>query len=143
MIHSVLIVQPCFYYCIRIQANYVLWRAAAASVSYLTEELRKRQLEYSTELSGRTEREPRWKECVDISSGSFSLAIGSLYVRRYFDEDAKKNALEMVNGIREEMYKILSSIDWMDEKTRYIKTRVLKPYHMDNKLFSLQEKCDR
>lgn len=102
----------------RIQANYVIWRAAAASVSYLTEELRKRQLEYSTELSGRTEREPRWKECVDISSGSFSLAIGSLYVRRFFDEDAKKNALEMVNGIREEMYKILSSIDWMDETTR-------------------------
>ncbi|CAH1724670.1 neprilysin-2 [Aphis gossypii] len=102
----------------RIQANYVIWRAAAASVSYLTEEMRKRQLEYSTELSGRTEREPRWKECVDISSGSFSLAIGSLYVRRYFDENAKKNALEMVNGIREEMYKILGSIDWMDEETR-------------------------
>jgi len=97
----------------------VIWRAAAASVSYLTEEMRKRQLEYSTELSGRTEREPRWKECVDISSGSFSLAIGSLYVRRYFDENAKKNALEMVNGIREEMYKILGSIDWMDEETRY------------------------
>lgn len=97
----------------------MIWRAAAASVSYLTEEMRKRQLEYSTELSGRTEREPRWKECVDISSGSFSLAIGSLYVRRYFDENAKKNALEMVNGIREEMYKILGSIDWMDEETRY------------------------
>lgn len=102
----------------RIQANYVIWRAAAASVSYLTEEMRKRQLEYSTELSGRTEREPRWKECVDISSGSFSLAIGSLYVRRFFDENAKKNALEMVNGIREEMYKILSSVDWMDSETR-------------------------
>ncbi|XP_050430233.1 neprilysin-2 isoform X2 [Adelges cooleyi] len=102
----------------RIQANYVLWRAAAASVSYLTEELRKRQLDYSTELSGRTEREPRWKECVDISSGSFSLAIGSLYVRRFFHEDAKKNALEMVTGIREEMLKILSTIEWMDENTR-------------------------
>lgn len=103
----------------RIQANYVIWRAAAASVSYLTEDIRRRQLEYSTELSGRTEREPRWKECVEISSGSFSLAIGSLYVRKFFNEDAKKNALEMVNGIREEMYKILGAVEWMDDKTRY------------------------
>lgn len=46
-----------------------MWRAAAASVSYLTEELRNRQLQYSTILSGRTERESRWKECVDIAAG--------------------------------------------------------------------------
>ncbi|XP_026818159.1 neprilysin-2-like [Rhopalosiphum maidis] len=102
----------------RVQANYVIWRFTAESVSYLTEDLRKRQLEFITELTGKTEREPRWKECVGISSERFSLAIGSLYVRRFFDENIKKNALEMVNGIREEMYKILSSNDWMDDETR-------------------------
>jgi neprilysin len=96
----------------------VIWRFTAESVSYLTEDLRKRQLEFITELTGKTEREPRWKECVSISSERFSLAIGSLYVRRFFDENIKKNALEMVNGIKEEMYKILSSNDWMDDETR-------------------------
>lgn len=102
----------------RVQANYVMWRATASSISYLTENVRKRQLEYGTELSGRTEREPRWKECVDNAAGSFSLAVGSLYVKRYFKQDAKRTALDMVNGIREEMYKILSSVDWMDESTK-------------------------
>ncbi|XP_018915735.2 neprilysin-2 isoform X2 [Bemisia tabaci] len=102
----------------RTQANYVVWRAAAASVSYLNEKLRNRQLGYSTVVSGRTEREARWKECVDIVSGSMSLAVGSLYVKKYFNEDSKKSALEMVNGIRDEMYKILTSVEWMDEKTR-------------------------
>ncbi len=53
----------------RIQANYVMWRAAASTISYLNEAVRKRQLDYSTELSGRTEREPRWKECVDTAAG--------------------------------------------------------------------------
>lgn len=48
-----------------------MWRAAGASVSYLTEELRKRQLEYGTVLSGKTEREARWKECIDITSGRY------------------------------------------------------------------------
>ncbi|XP_058793347.1 neprilysin-2-like isoform X3 [Phymastichus coffea] len=102
----------------RVQANYVMWRAAARSVSYLTEEVRKRQLLYSTVVSGRTEREPRWKECVDITSGSFSIAIGANYVRKYFNEDAKKNAVEMVSEIRQEFMKILQKVDWMDETTR-------------------------
>ncbi|XP_053978584.1 neprilysin-2 isoform X1 [Hylaeus volcanicus] len=102
----------------RVQANYVMWRAAASSVSYLTEGIRKRQLQYSTALSGKTEREPRWKECIDTVSGSLSISVGALYVRKYFKEDAKKNAVEMVADIREEFTKILKTVDWMDEDTR-------------------------
>lgn len=50
-------------------ANYMMWRITGFSSFFLTEELRKRQLLYSTVLSGKTEQEPRWKECVDITSG--------------------------------------------------------------------------
>lgn len=94
----------------RVQANYVFWRAAAASVGYLNEDIRKRQLQYTTELNGKTEREPRWKECVDIVSGSLAISVGSMYVRKYFKEDAKKNALEMVDDIRQEFRKILMKV---------------------------------
>ncbi|XP_059488680.1 neprilysin-2 isoform X2 [Neocloeon triangulifer] len=102
----------------RVQANYVLWRAAAALVSYLTEEVRKRQLKYYTTLSGKTEREPRWKECIDMVTGSLSIAVGSQYVKRYFKEEAKKNSQDMVEDIRAEFIKILKTIDWMDDETR-------------------------
>ncbi|KZC07350.1 Membrane metallo-endopeptidase-like 1 [Dufourea novaeangliae] len=102
----------------RVQANYVMWRAAASSVSYLTEEIRKRQLQYSTALSGKTEREARWKECIDTVSGSLAISVGALYVRKYFKEDAKKNAVEMVADIRTEFTKILKKVDWMDDETR-------------------------
>ncbi|XP_063988790.1 neprilysin-2 isoform X2 [Diachasmimorpha longicaudata] len=102
----------------RIQANYVMWRAAAASVSYSNDQIRKRQLQYSTALSGRTERESRWKECVDIVSGSLSISVGAQYVRKYFNEDAKKNAIEMVNDIRKQFNQILKKVDWMDKETR-------------------------
>lgn len=95
----------------RVQANYVMWRAVAASVSYLNDEIRKRQLEYSTALSGRTEREPRWKECVDIVSSTLSISVGALYVRKYFNEDAKKNAVEMVSDIRNQFNKILKTVN--------------------------------
>lgn len=50
-------------------ANYMMWRVTAFSSFFLTEELRKRQLVYSTSISGKQEQEPRWKECVDMTSG--------------------------------------------------------------------------
>lgn len=53
----------------RIQANYVLWRVVSASISYLTEDVRRRQLTFGTVLSGRVERESRWKECTGSVSG--------------------------------------------------------------------------
>ncbi|XP_012252045.2 neprilysin-2 isoform X2 [Athalia rosae] len=102
----------------RVQANYVMWRVAGASVSYLNEEIRKRQLDYSTALSGKTEREARWKECIDIVSGSLSISTGALYVRKYFNENAKQNAVEMVADIRRQFTKILEKVEWMDETTR-------------------------
>lgn len=102
----------------RIQANYVMWRAVAASVSYLSEELRAKQLAYTTVTTGKTERESRWKECIDIVSGSVGIAVGSLYVKKYFNENARQNALEMVGDIREQFTEILKNVEWMDETTR-------------------------
>lgn len=94
----------------RVMANYMFWRISGSSVSYLNEEIRKRQLVYSTVVSGKTEREPRWKECTDITSGSLGLSIGALYVRKYFNEDSKNKALEMVADIRREFTKILNKV---------------------------------
>jgi len=53
----------------RVIANYMFWRIHGFSVGFLTEEFRKRQLQYATALSGRQEQEARWKECVDIATG--------------------------------------------------------------------------
>lgn len=47
-----------------------------------------------------------------------SIAAGALYVRKYFNEEAKKNALEMVDDIRSEFTEILKKVPWMDEATR-------------------------
>ena len=52
-------------------ANYMMWRIHGFSSFFLTEELRKRQLVYSTAVSGKQEQEPRWKECIDITSGRY------------------------------------------------------------------------
>lgn len=102
----------------RVMANYVMWRISGFSSFFLTEKLRKRQLQYSTALSGKQEQEPRWKECVDITSGSLPISVGALYIRKYFREDSKRAALDMVNDIKSVFVDILKKVDWMDEVTR-------------------------
>ncbi|KAK2705540.1 neprilysin-2-like [Artemia franciscana] len=102
----------------RTLANYHLWRATAATVSYMPETARSLQLKYSTVLTGTTERRPRWEECTEGASSSLANAMGSLYVRKFFQEDAKAAAVEMVNDIKETFFEILDTIDWMDEETR-------------------------
>ena len=77
------------------------------------------------------------------AKGSLANAVGSMYVRQYFQEDAKQvserererhnlmsrkfnrarnsnlqSALEMVHDIRAEFDAILDEIEWMDPSTK-------------------------
>ena len=94
----------------RVQANYVMWRATAASVSYLNDEIRRRQTQYKMERSGKVEREARWKECMTVTSNHLSHSISALYIRKYFNEEGKKAANEMVFGIFQAFQKILKKV---------------------------------
>lgn len=74
-----------------------MWRAAASSVSYLTDDLRKRQLEYTTIVTGRTEREARWKECIDISAGRWVSSFGYLeQFKKLFGAYLKFNMIKCI-----------------------------------------------
>uniref|UniRef100_A0A1Y1LW88 Peptidase M13 N-terminal domain-containing protein n=4 Tax=Photinus pyralis TaxID=7054 RepID=A0A1Y1LW88_PHOPY len=95
-----------------------MWRAIASSVPYLTEALRQRELQYTKFLNGRTERVPRWKECTDLVTQSLSVAVGALYVRKYFPKGAKEKATEIISDIKAEFIDILKGVDWMDNVTR-------------------------
>ena len=96
----------------------MMWRVAADSTNHLTNKLKKRQLEYATAIIGQQSQEPRWKECTDLVTTNFQIAVSALYVRKFFDQKSKAVALDMVNQIREEFEEILAKISWMDAHTR-------------------------
>lgn len=103
----------------RVQANYVIWRTVFKLVSYLHDEVRAPQLKYLMTTSGITQREPRWKECVKEVSKKLKIIVGALYVRKYFQKNAKDDAVAMVEEIRNTFVsKILKKTEWMDEKTK-------------------------
>jgi len=112
-------------------ANFMLWRATRASIGFLDKSARSVIEEYAKNITGKTETTPRWKSCVGSAAGSFSAAVGKMYVSKHFKEDAKTSMLEMVSDIREEFQQILNEISWMDDKTRtraHAKLRAIKEY---------------
>lgn len=48
-----------------------------------------------------------------------------MYVRKYFQENAKAAASKMVEQIRAEFDVMLKEIDWMDDETRQIALKKL------------------
>lgn len=58
------------------------------------------------------------------SFGSLPISVGALYIRKYFTEESKIAALELVNNIRDEFLKIVHQIPWMDDETK--KTAIVK-----------------
>ncbi|XP_011705804.1 PREDICTED: phosphate-regulating neutral endopeptidase-like, partial [Wasmannia auropunctata] len=108
----------------RVQANYAFWRAIAATIKYYeTDDIWKIRLKYlsNLKLNGKQNRQPRWKECIDIVSEGKKLlyiSVESMYVRKYFKEDAKKIVLEMANDVKQEFTMILKKADWINEETK-------------------------
>lgn len=102
----------------RIIANYMMWRMSLTAASYLHDVVRDRALQFSKVASGKMEYEPRWKECVAMTANYFPIASGALYVRKFFDENSKETATEMVNSIKNTFEEILNRVSWMDDKTR-------------------------
>lgn len=95
-----------------------MWRIALSTSSLVSDDIRERRLQYASVLTGIRKYQIRWKECVSFTSSYLSIASSALYVRNYFNEKSKHDALELVTNIRQEFRTTLKTTDWMDEKTR-------------------------
>ncbi|KAF2893714.1 hypothetical protein ILUMI_12458, partial [Ignelater luminosus] len=102
----------------RVQANFILYQSLLSSVTYLTQELRDRELQFSKVERGISEHKPRWKECTELVSKNLRFAAGGLYVRRYFSEKSKKLVEELVANLNETFLEMVKQVGWMDENTK-------------------------
>lgn len=79
---------------------------------------------HEKELGGVPELEPRWKRAVDATSGSrgnrFGVlgdAVGQLYVRKHFSEDARRRMDELVGNLLKAFEQSIHELEWMTDET--------------------------
>lgn len=87
--------------------------------------------EYSKVISGQSEQQSRSKQMVRRVDRQIGFALGQLYVKRYFDEDAKKRALSLVINFQKTLEKRINKLDWMSDSTKVKAT---------NKLWAISKK---
>lgn len=73
---------------------------------------------YTKVLSGQAVQKSRAQTMTDNVDGMLGFALGQLYVKRYFNEDAKKRALDLVNNLQKAFEKRIDQLDWMTDSTR-------------------------
>ena len=73
---------------------------------------------YSTQMSGVTEKKPRWKRAMSVPNNILGEAVGQMYVKKYFPEEYKTKVLDLVRQLQISLGQHIDSLDWMSDATK-------------------------
>ncbi len=69
-------------------------------------------------ISGQAVQKTRGEKMASMVDQSLGEALGQLYVKKYFTEDAKKRTLELVNNLQQALKVRIEKLDWMSDSTK-------------------------
>jgi len=72
-------------------ANYLLWRFVRHRANNLDDRFQEAKQQFYYVLFGREESPPRWKNCIVEVNNHLGMAVGAMFVRKYFDEYSKND----------------------------------------------------
>ncbi|MCX6206690.1 MAG: M13 family metallopeptidase [Bacteroidetes bacterium] len=75
---------------------------------------------YSKAITGQQKIKPRWERIYRATDANLGEALGELYVKKYFTEEAKKRMLELVNNLQTAFSNRISKMDWMSDSTKQV-----------------------
>lgn len=74
--------------------------------------------EFNKVLTGQVVQKTRGEIMASAVDNSLGEALGQLYVKKYFGEDAKKRVEELVNNLQKAMAARMDKLDWMSDSTK-------------------------
>ena len=73
---------------------------------------------FSTQMSGVTEKRPRWKRAMGVPNSILGEAVGQMYVAKFFPESSKQRMLELVKNLQVSLGQHIDELDWMSDATK-------------------------
>jgi putative endopeptidase len=97
-----------------ILSAYLKWCAISSCAPYMSSPFVKEHFEFFEKtLMGTTEIKERWKRAMSWTESALGEALGKLYCARFFNEESKQQALDIVENIRQAMEDRLKEVDWI------------------------------
>ncbi|XP_046473298.1 neprilysin-4 isoform X1 [Neodiprion pinetum] len=101
-------------------SNYLLWRFVRHRVNNLDDRFQEAKQKFYYILFGREQAPLRWKNCVAQVNSNMGMAVGSMFVRKYFDENSKNDTLLMTQEIQQSFRELLKKTSWIDDDTKQL-----------------------
>ncbi|KFN44903.1 M13 family metallopeptidase [Arenimonas oryziterrae] len=73
---------------------------------------------YGQTLNGQEKQEDRWKRVLGAVNGTMGEALGQIYVKQVFPEEAKAQMKALVDNLREALKARLENLEWMSAETK-------------------------
>ncbi|XP_044256216.1 neprilysin-4 isoform X2 [Tribolium madens] len=99
-------------------SNYLIWRFVRHRTNNLDKRFLMAKQRFYHVLFGREKSPPRWQFCVSQVNSNMGMALGSLFVKKYFDENSKNDTLEMTKRLQEAFRLILKENKWLGDDTK-------------------------
>lgn len=98
---------------------YLRWKLIDGSASFLSEAIGEQNFAfYGKVISGKQEQSPRWKRAVSTVDGSLGEAVGQMYVKKYFSEEAKHRMETLVQNLLTAYGERIDNLEWMSDATK-------------------------
>jgi putative endopeptidase len=117
--------------------TYIKANVIANYANILSEPFETAAFDYLKVIQGQSKQKTRAQRMVDRVDGQLGFALGQLYVKRYFNEDAKKRALELVNNLQKALENRINQLDWMSDST---KVKAIEKLHTITKKIGYPDK---
>lgn len=69
-------------------------------------------------MSDRKEDHPLWRRATDQVQGQMGVALGKIYVEKYFPASSKERMKTLVENLRIALGERIAAQDWMDDSTK-------------------------
>ncbi|KAH8384050.1 hypothetical protein KR009_011870 [Drosophila setifemur] len=104
----------------RTVANYMMWRFVRHRINNVDDRFDDIKQSFYHALFGREESPQRWKVCIAQVNTNMGMAVGSMFVSRYFDNNSKRDTLRMTHDLQQAFRDILKTTDWLDPVTKQL-----------------------
>ena len=74
--------------------------------------------DYNKTLSGQKQLKPRWERIYRAVDNNLGDALGQIYVKRYFTDEAKSRMKELVNNLETAFDARITKLDWMSDSSK-------------------------
>ena len=113
--------------------TYVRWHVLNGAANFLSEDFEKAAFDfYGRTFGGATEMKPRWRRVLGVVNNMLDEAVGQLYVKKHFSEDAKEKIKTLVEHLTAAYKTRIEKLDWMGEETK--QKALAKLAHVTKKL---------